>query len=163
MLSTDLTVSAVVEQDDHYLIVRERASGLIVLNQPGGHIEAGESPEQAVAREALEEAGCRIDVRELLGVYLWIHPQTRQNFLRIAYVADLLEQDNSRSLDDVVQSVHWYNRADLEQRATPLRSPLVMRVIDDYEAGSRQPGSLIEGCMPVQQNVQQVMANASLV
>ena len=52
MLPTDLTVSAVVEQDGHFLIVEERASGVIVLNQPGGHIESGESPEEAVAGAA---------------------------------------------------------------------------------------------------------------
>ena len=95
MLPTDLTVSAIVEKDGQFLIVEERASGSIVLNQPGGHIEAGESPEQATERETLEESGCIVTVTSLLGVYLWIHPQTRQNFLRIAYVADLMSQDTN--------------------------------------------------------------------
>jgi hypothetical protein len=48
VLPTDLTVSAVVEQDGRYLIVEERASGVVVVTQPGGHIETDESPEQAV-------------------------------------------------------------------------------------------------------------------
>lgn len=34
MLPTDLTVSAVVEQDGRYLVVEERASGVVVLT-PG--------------------------------------------------------------------------------------------------------------------------------
>ena len=45
---TDLTVSAVVERDGRFLIVEERSSGVVVMNHPGGHIESGESPEQAV-------------------------------------------------------------------------------------------------------------------
>ena len=92
MISTDLTVSAVVEKDGRFLIIEENSSGSIVLNQPGGHIESGESPEQAAERETLEESGCIINVAELLGVYLWIHPQTRQNFLRVVYLANLLLQ-----------------------------------------------------------------------
>jgi len=114
-----------VENDGQFLIVEERSSGVIVLNQPGGHIEAGESPEQAAERETLEEAGCRVSVTGLLGVYLWIHPQTRQNFLRIAYVADLLSQDRQRNLDDGVHAVHWYTRSDLHHavHASPVREP----------------------------------------
>ena len=88
MYPTDLTVSAVVENDGRYLLVEEHAMGQVVLNQPGGHIEAGESPEEAVVREALEETGCDVACGELIGVYLWIHPQTRQQFLRIIYAAE---------------------------------------------------------------------------
>jgi len=85
-------VSAVVEQDGKFLIVEERSSGVVVLNQPGGHIESGEAPEQAVVREALEEAGCQIEVAELLGVYLWIHDlRHRQKDLRTPVVSRCVE------------------------------------------------------------------------
>ena len=163
MIPTDLTVSAVVENDGQFLIVEERSSGVIVLNQPGGHIEAGESPEQAAERETLEEAGCRVSVTGLLGVYLWIHPQTRQNFLRIAYVADLLSQDRQRNLDDGVHAVHWYTRSDLLARRRDVRTPMVLRAIDDYLAGKREPASKREALMPVQNHVHEVLASADLV
>ena len=76
MHPTDLTVSAVVEHDGKYLLVEEHAMGQVVLNQPGGHIEAGESPEVAVIREVLEETGCDVACGELIGTYLWIHAST---------------------------------------------------------------------------------------
>lgn len=163
MLPTDLTVSAVVENDGHFLIVEERSSGVIVLNQPGGHIETGESPEQAAERESLEESGCTISVSGLLGVYLWIHPQTRQNFLRITYVADLLSQDRDRELDEGVHAVHWLTRSDLEARRRDIRTPMVLRAIDDYLAGKREPASKLDAMMPVQQHVHEVLASANLV
>lgn len=163
MLPTDLTVSSVVERDGRFLIVEERASGVVVVTQPGGHIEASESPEQAVVRETLEEAACTVEVDSLLGVYLWIHPQTRQQFLRIVYVANLIAESQTRPLDDGIYAVHWYTLDDLKRRRKSLRSPVVVRCIEDYLAGQRKPGSLLAGMMPVQKNVDAVLASASLV
>ncbi len=163
MQPTDLTVSAVVERDGQYLMVEEVVSGAVVLNQPGGHLETGESPEQAVVREVLEETGCDVECGELIGVYLWIHPQTRQQFLRIAYVATLLHEDPSRPLDDGIIASRWLSRADLEYRRRSLRSPLVERCIRDFEAGRRKSGALFTGMLPLQHNVHAVLANADLV
>ncbi len=163
MLPTDLTVSAVVERDGSFLMIEERSSGVIVVNQPGGHIDAGESPEQAAEREALEESGCQVRVTDLLGVYLWIQPQTRQNFLRIVYVADLVSENARRRLDDGVHAVHWYTLSDIKRRARDLRTPMVLRSVEDYLAGHRQPNTLLANIMPVSQNVDKVLASAALI
>jgi ADP-ribose pyrophosphatase YjhB (NUDIX family) len=163
VLPTDLTVSAVVRKEDRYLIVEERASGVVVISQPGGHIEANELPEQAVVRETLEETRCTIEVDGLVGVYLWIHPQTRQQFLRIVYVANCVGENPSLPLDDGIYAVHWYTLEELNRRRKSLRSPVVIRCIEDFLAGRRKPSSLLNGMLPVQKNVDQVLANASLV
>lgn len=163
MLPTDLTVSAVVEKDGHYLIVEEYATGNAVLNQPGGHIEAGESPEVAAIREVVEETGCDVTCGELIGVYLWIHPQTRQQFLRITFVAEYLSCDETRKLDQNIIKRRWMTRAELEQQRSRLRSPAVLRCIHDYEAGKRQADNLLSGMTPLQNNVDAILANADLV
>lgn len=163
MHPTDLTVSAVVEHQGRYLIVEEYATGSIVLNQPGGHIEAGESPEEAVIREVLEETGCKVTCGELIGMYLWIHPQTRQQFVRIVYVGTFKDYDESRALDDGIVARHWYTRKDIEHRRATLRSPIVLRCIEDFEAGRRQSDALLSGMLPLQHNVDAVLANADLV
>ena len=99
----------------------------------------------------------------LLGVYLWIHPQTRQQFLRIVYVGNYLSHDEDRALDDGVYAIHWLTQADLRRRLEKLRTPIVMRCVEDYLAGKRQPESLLSDFMPLQQNVSAVMAAAALV
>ena len=163
MLPTDLTVTVVVEQRDRFLIVKKRSSGAIVVTQPGSHIKTGEAPEQAVVRGALLETGCQVSVSGLLGVYLYIHPQTRQQYLRIVYTADLVKEAISRQLDEVILDVHWYTLADIRHRSRDLRSPIVLRCIEDFAAGKREPNELLAGMMPIQQNVAAVMANACLV
>ena len=163
MLPTDLTVSAVVLKDDHYLLVEERAMGRIVLNQPGGHIEAGESPEMAVIREVFEETGCHVSCGELIGTYLWIHPQTRQQFLRLVFVADFLHWDAAAKLDVSIIAARWLTSVELENRRTSLRSPAVLRCVHDFESGRRQADGLLSGKLPLQNNVDAVLASADLV
>jgi mutator protein MutT len=163
MHPTDLTVAAVIAKDGRYLIVEERAMGGTVLNQPGGHIEAGETPEQAVVREVLEETGCTVVCKDLIGVYLWIHPQTRQQFLRIMYVADFVSRDETRPLDKTTVAVRWISASDLNDRRRSARTPVVLRAVRDFEAGLRQSHELLSGMLPLQQNVLAVLASADLV
>lgn len=137
--------------------------GDVLLNQPGGHIEAGESPEVAVIREVREETGCDVSCGKLIGVYLWIHPQTRQQFLRLVFVAEYLGCDESRTLDHNVVRKRWMAREDIEHRRTGLRTPVVLRCVRDFEEGKRQSDSLLTGMLPLQNNVDAVLANADLV
>ena len=163
MYPTDLTVSAVVFHDGRYLLVEERAMGRIVLNQPGGHIEAGESPEVAVVREVLEETGCEVTCSDLIGTYLWIHPQTHQQFLRLVFEAEFVGCDTNRKLDDSIVALRWLARAEIENSRRTLRTPAVLRCVHDYEAGRRQSDSLLTGMLPLQHKSDAVLANAHLV
>ena len=163
MYPTDLTVAAVVLNEGRYLIVEEIASRRNVLTQPGGHIEAGEAPEDAVIREVMEETGCTVVCEDLIGVYLWIQPQTRQQFLRLVYSADLVDCDEQAELDRGVIARHWFTRDEIEKFRPRLRSPVVMRCIHDFEAGIRQSDALFTGMLPLDKNVAAVMAAADLV
>jgi 8-oxo-dGTP pyrophosphatase MutT (NUDIX family) len=163
MYPTDLTVAAVVEDKGRYLLVEEFAMGRVVLNQPGGHIEPGESPEDAAVREVLEETGCRIDCGELINLYLWIHPQTRQQFVKIVYVGEFRDYDADRALDEGIVARRWMTREDVEHRPHDLRTPVVLRCIRDYEAGRRQADGFLAGMLPLQHHVHAVLASADLV
>ena len=163
MYPTDLTVAAVVLRDSRYLFIEEIANRRKVLTQPGGHIESGESPEQAVVRETLEESGCKVLCEDLVGVYLWIHPQTRQQFLRLVYSADFVSCDESAQLDRGVIARRWLTREEIEQSRARLRSPVVLRCVHDFEAGKRQSDALITGMLPLSDNVAAVIAAADLV
>jgi len=163
MYPTDLTVAAVVEHDGKYLLVEERSMGRRVLCQPGGHIEADESPEQAVVREVLEETGCTVNCHDLIGIYLWIHPQTRQQFLRLVYSAAFVSCDETLALDDGITGRKWMTLLEIEGRESMLRTPAVFRCIQDYEKGLRQSDALLTGMLPLQQNVHRILATADLV
>ena len=134
----DVTVAALIERDGRYLVVEERIRGRLVFNQPAGHLEDGESLLDAVVRETLEETAWRFTPEWLLGCYLWRSPRGHST-LRFAFIGSVRDFDPQRALDPPVLATHWFTRAELVARASQLRTPLVLRCIDDYAAGRRLP------------------------
>ncbi len=69
--------AAVVLLNDKKVALIERyRQGKHYFTFPGGHVEDGESPEQAALREAEEELGLRVTIQRLLAVIWWQgHPQ----------------------------------------------------------------------------------------
>jgi 8-oxo-dGTP pyrophosphatase MutT (NUDIX family) len=140
----DLTVAAIVERDGAFLLVEERASNRLVFNQPAGHVERAERILDAVVRETLEETAWTFEPEALVGVYLWEQPERNRSFLRFAICGQVRDHDPMRALDHGIERAVWMTRAEIE-RATPrLRSPMVLRCIDDYLAGQRFPLSAIQ-------------------
>ena len=163
MHPTDLTVAAVIARDDRFLLVEEYAMGRRVITQPGGHIEADESPEQAVVREVLEESGVTVECRDMIGVYLWIHPQTRQQFLRIVFAAEYLDHDETAELDDGILGSRWMTFDDIQASRSILRTPVVLKCVEDFRSGRRASDALLTGMLPLQKNVHRILASADLV
>src|SRR5690606_35990096 len=111
--SIDVTVAAVIERDDRFLLVEENACGKIVFNQPAGHLEPDESLLDAVVRETLEETGYRFEPRYLVGIYLWKNEATGASFLRVTFTGIALPPAGTPSLDDGIIAVHWLTRNQL--------------------------------------------------
>lgn len=138
-----VTVAAVVEQGGRFLIVEEEADGAIVYNQPAGHLDEGESLTAAVVRETLEETGWRFTPTELVGIYRWKNPTSGITYLRACFTGRCEHHDPERPLDTGILRALWMTRDDLRQVAAQLRSPMVLRCIDDYLAGRRHPLDLL--------------------
>jgi 8-oxo-dGTP pyrophosphatase MutT (NUDIX family) len=135
-----VTVAAIIERDGRFLFVEERDNrGEIVINQPAGHVEGGESLTEAVVREAFEETGWRIFPEHIVGVYLWVHPERAITYLRVAIAGRAVSHEPDAPLDDGILRALWLAPDDLVALAGKHRSPLVMRCVEDYRAGERYP------------------------
>jgi len=144
----DVTVAAVIEKNGRFLMVEEHVAGRRVVNQPAGHLERNESLVQAAIRETLEETAWQIEIRALVGIYLWESPMDRQTFLRLAFEGRCRNHEPWRGLDEGICRAVWMTQAEILAAEERLRSPLVMRCIDDYLAGSRYPVDLLNHIPP---------------
>lgn len=138
------TVAAVLEQNGRYLLVEERINGQILINQPAGHLEQGESLLDACVRETIEEAGLVFRPTHLIGVYQWRAPANGTTYLRAAFTGEIEHLIENAVLDTGIIGPIWLTPDEAQASASRHRSPLVMACIHDHLAGRRYPLDVIQ-------------------
>ena len=152
--SPSVTVAAIIDDGGtpvRYLLVEEHTPEGLKLNNPAGHLDAGESPQQGVVREALEETARVFTPQALVGVYLsrFVRPARDGaapqdvTYLRLAYCGSVADPLPGRVLDEGIVRTLWLTLQELRDNAAQHRSPLVLRCIEDHIAGRRYPLELV--------------------
>jgi ADP-ribose pyrophosphatase YjhB (NUDIX family) len=139
-----VTVAAVVERAGRYLMVEELDSaGKTVFNQPAGHLEANESLVEAACREVLEETCREFRPTGLVGIYRWPQPGQTHTYLRFCFSGEVGEPEPERQLDPDILATHWLSGEELEAKLGQMRSPMVLRCIQDAERNQPTPLDLL--------------------
>jgi 8-oxo-dGTP pyrophosphatase MutT (NUDIX family) len=144
----NVVVAAIVEREGKFLLVEEEADGEVVLNQPAGHLDEGETLLSAVVRETLEETAWLIEPTALIGVYRWPHPRNGCTYLRFAFAGVVARHEPDRVLDHGIVRALWMTPEEIRAARPRHRSPQVERCLDDYLAGARYPLSLLREYAP---------------
>jgi 8-oxo-dGTP pyrophosphatase MutT (NUDIX family) len=138
-----VTVAAVAEDNGCFLLVEERIDGAAVLNQPAGHLEDGEDLLAAVIRETLEETAWHFRPEALVGLYRWRQPKAGSTYLRFTFAGSCTGHEADRPLDTDIERALWLSPGEIRRQENSLRSPMVLRSLEDYLAGHAYPLSLI--------------------
>ena len=133
----NVTVAAIIERDGHFLLVEEEADGAVLVNQPAGHLEYGETLLDAARREVREETGHEFEPASVVGVYLYPNPRVDIVYLRFCFAGSAKVPSGQVQLDEGIIRTLWLNREEIGELGERLRSDMVTRCIDDYLAGRR--------------------------
>jgi ADP-ribose pyrophosphatase YjhB (NUDIX family) len=141
------TVAAVIEHDGLYLLIEEHTPEGLRLNNPAGHLDPGESPQQGVVREALEETMRAFTPTALVGIYLSRFQRLSSGadvtYVRYAYAGTVGEELPGRQLDTGIVRTLWMTLGEVRASAARHRSPLVLQCVEDHAAGQRYPLDLV--------------------
>ncbi|MGI2173292.1 NUDIX hydrolase [Shewanella ulleungensis] len=127
------TVACIIYSQDQFLLVEENIDGQVKFNQPAGHLEANESLIDACAREIVEETGLAIEPQALVGIYQF-SASPELAFVRYTFCIELDSPIDAIPQDSAIVRTHWLSYAQIVQLTAQLRSPLVLKSIDDFIA-----------------------------
>lgn len=143
-----VTVAAIIENQQKFLLVEETTANGIEFNQPAGHLDENEDLITAVIREVQEETAWQFEPEAIVGIHLWRKSPDYPTFLRVCFTGSCHSHNPEQALDDGIIDTHWLSRDEVASRA--LRSPLVLNCIDDYLSGQRFPLSLLKSLLESQ-------------
>ncbi|MFO1407688.1 MAG: NAD(+) diphosphatase [Steroidobacteraceae bacterium] len=130
----DPAIIVLVTDGEHALLGRQAAWPEGRYSTIAGFVEPGESLEDAVAREVLEEAGVTVLASEYHSSQPWPFPSS----LMIGYTATAAPGQVPRA-DEELEDVRWFSRADIAAGAVglPFAQSVSYRLIEDwYDSGS---------------------------
>jgi len=139
-----VTVAAIIEQDQRFLLVEEETPNGLEFNQPAGHLEADEDLLAAVRREVCEETAWQFEPQQLVSVQLWRKNPDAPTFLRFCFSGHCHSHNPDQTLDTGIIATHWLSRDEVAAQSHRLRSPLVLSSIDQYLSGQRYPLDLLQ-------------------
>lgn len=109
--STEFSAGGVVVRGEETIVIvptRRAANGRAVLALPKGHVDPGETPEEAAVREVREEAGVDADLVEKLGdVRYWYQREGRRIAKVVAFYLFDYRSGDPADHDAEVEVAQW--------------------------------------------------------
>lgn len=127
-------VIVVITRDDHCLLARNAAWERHYFSALAGFIEPGETVEQALHREVMEEVGIEVDNLQYFGSQPWPFPGQLMLGFHAAYKAGSIKIDQQ----EIVEANWWHY-----QNLPPCPSPYTLsgRLIESFVNQCRGSGS----------------------
>jgi ADP-ribose pyrophosphatase YjhB (NUDIX family) len=127
----------IVERDGLLLMVRQHRPYGVHWELPSGYVEAGESFEQATAREVLEETAIEVEVAELVCTLVWEREHDRRRNVLAFFRAVPLDPAASprAQTDEDIEDAAYVDPDELRGEIHPLNLSILDRWWGRRESG----------------------------
>ena len=104
------------------------------LALPGGFVNEGETVEDAMKREALEETSLEVEPIDILGVYSDPKRDPRKHIMSVIFVGIIIG-GSDRAGDDA-ESIEWIDLADIEKQQIAFDHVTILRDYKKWKVSS---------------------------
>ena len=131
------TVDVILQCDSKILMVkRKRDPFKDQLSLPGGFVNEGETIENAMKREAMEETSLEVEPIEILGAYSDPRRDPRKHTMTVVFVGIIVH--GSPMAGDDAGSIEWIDLADIESKQFAFDHHMILR---DYKKWKTSGGT----------------------
>jgi 8-oxo-dGTP diphosphatase len=127
------TVDVILQRDTKVLMIRRRKDpfkGQLAL--PGGFVNEGETAEDAMKREALEETSLEVEPIDILGVYSDPKRDPRKHIMTVVFIGIIL--GGPEKAGDDAASIEWVELADIEKKQIAFDHATILRDYKKWKA-----------------------------
>jgi 8-oxo-dGTP diphosphatase len=131
------TVDVILQSGSKILMIRRKKDPFKnLLALPGGFINEGETAEEAVKREALEETSLEVEPIEILGVYSDPKRDPRKHVMSVVFIS--IVTGGSEKPGDDAQGIEWRELDKLDASELAFDH---MEIIRDYRRWKTSGGT----------------------
>lgn len=127
------TVDVILQRDSKVLMMRRKKDpfrGQLAL--PGGFVNEGETVENAMKREAMEEMSLEVEPIDILGVYSDPKRDPRKHIMTVVFVG-IIAGGSGKAGDDAA-SLEWVDLADIERQQIAFDHAMILRDYKKWKA-----------------------------
>lgn len=127
------TVDVILQRDSKVLMIRRKKDpfkGKLAL--PGGFVNEGETAEDAMKREAMEETSFEVEPIDILGVYSDPKRDPRKHIMTVVFVGIVV--GGSGKAGDDAESIEWVELAGIERHQIAFDHTTILRDYRNWKA-----------------------------
>ena len=115
----------------------------------GGHIDVGETPEEAIMREVAEETGFDFTPTHILGIYSIFRKDLIKDFeqirhpIRVIFIGKINKHQGQFKKEEIAET-KWFSPEEIKKMdSNNLRHIDIKTMVKDYFAGKKYPIELL--------------------
>ena len=120
MSNINVGCEAFITKDDQLLLgLRGNVYGKGTWALPGGHLEFGEHPHEAIIRELKEEMNIVVSEPNLIAVCNDIQEDTGQHYIHMTFAVDIADQEPELCEPECCAEWKWFPLTELPEKLFP--------------------------------------------
>ncbi len=125
-----MVAGVIIKQNDKYLLVQEgKGKAYKLWNFPAGHVDMGESIEEAAVREAFEEVGYKVELIKKISVHQKSVDEPVKHIFEAKIIGGELKAQKGEILD-----AKWFSSNEIKNMEDELRNgEWIIAVINIFE------------------------------
>ncbi len=128
-----VSAKAIILNDDKFLVLKQSRPGMSYWDLPGGKLEYGETPEEAVIREVKEEVDLVVMPIKLIGTWWFFSPVNKYQVICLTYLCEARDFGidlTKNPADETIKEYAWISKDEFLTGQFPFLHESIRNIVE---------------------------------